>query len=565
MSTTRPQAAPADTPQTGGFDVQPSNLYSVSATVAVLQGSVHNAIAPFLRDLGDYTEAGGAGAAPQDFAKAYEEVAERFLEVYAKSVVSLGGAAVGFTVTANNYVQANGATDPKNSVPAVTRPEPDVIRTVPAYPGITPLSWNKSGDDGFVSSVLDGIETGLWAVFRPVLEHYCRWGDAADIMPLPHYLNLHAIAMAWQWPITSLGRASSGFVGAVNNITDQSNSEWYKAMRAFCSALWGTTAWGQNTAGYDWKHDSPSDRGRTEPVFSVLHDTAVGLQLALQDYSEAARIVREEMRKVYYEAVWDALPDVRDGIGLDDVKKIGKTLFNAGKSLSTGITLNLETAALEAAKAAYTNRVASQATKIRSLLPALEEAALSAPTFEAQTARSQFYGARSVREFKPEHHYSVQGESRENHFYSIDLASQEELHGSHVIDKHVGKSDEQLAQRLRDQPGIKAASTFPDLSTAQRTTQDAIDYIGPSASSSGTGDFNKGVNNPEKIEKWLSRPRKDNSVLPLDPVRFDYSTGRTMQAGETQAQDSHSVQVVLKYKHDIDPPFVVYTSMPTTP
>ncbi|MFJ9672892.1 RNase A-like domain-containing protein [Streptomyces sp. NPDC101221] len=46
--------------------------------------------------------------------------------------------------------------------------------------------------------------------------------------------------------------------------------------------------------------------------------------------------------------------------------------------------------------------------------------------------------------------------------YPVDSANQEGVHGSRVIDKHVGKTDMQLAQRLRDQPTIDAASSFSD-------------------------------------------------------------------------------------------------------
>ncbi|MFD4015858.1 hypothetical protein [Streptomyces sindenensis] len=62
-----------------------------------------------------------------------------------------------------------------------------------------------------------------------------------------------------------------------------------------------------------------------------------------------------------------------------------------------------------------------------------------------------------------------------NHKYPLDLANQEGTVGAHVVDKHVGKTDEQLEQRLRDQQivrpsGIRpeAVSTFTTLADAQR-------------------------------------------------------------------------------------------------
>ena len=99
-------------------------------------------------------------------------------------------------------------------------------------------------------------------------------------------------------------------------------------------------------------------------------------------------------------------------------------------------------------------------------------------------------------------------------------ACQEGVHRSHIIDKHVGKTDEQLAQRLRDQPTIDAASAFTDLTSAQKYIQDALEYVGPPANS---GQQNAGVDNQEKIKRWPSRPRSDK-ILTLYPVGTSMST-----------------------------------------
>ncbi|MBC3981260.1 hypothetical protein H8N01_01385 [Streptomyces sp. AC536] len=55
------------------------------------------------------------------------------------------------------------------------------------------------------------------------------------------------------------------------------------------------------------------------------------------------------------------------------------------------------------------------------------------------------------------------------------MANQEGISGAHTIDKHVGKIDAQLAQRLRDQSGIPGSSSFANLSDAQRFTQQCIE------------------------------------------------------------------------------------------
>ncbi|MGC9501326.1 RNase A-like domain-containing protein [Streptomyces sp. WG7] len=78
------------------------------------------------------------------------------------------------------------------------------------------------------------------------------------------------------------------------------------------------------------------------------------------------------------------------------------------------------------------------------------------------------------------------------------MANQEGIHGSHVIDKHVGKTDMQLAHRLRGQPTIDAASSFPNLTVAQKTTQETIEFVGPPA---GNGQKNAALS-PREGGNW---------------------------------------------------------------
>ena len=142
------------------------------------------------------------------------------------------------------------------------------------------------------------------------------------------------------------------------------------------------------------------------------------------------------------------------------------------------------------------------------------------------------------------------------------------MNNSHSVDKHVGKDDEQLAQRLRDQstssptqdwplgkPKIGAASTFEDMSSAQRLTQHCLDE-------------NSGV-----IKSWLEGPPPASDGDP--PKDFTSSTpdgsesGRSISKQEfknhgmnAQSHPVDNVKTVLKYDSNLDPPFVVLTSMP---
>ncbi|MGE3507765.1 MAG: RNase A-like domain-containing protein [Vicinamibacterales bacterium] len=54
-----------------------------------------------------------------------------------------------------------------------------------------------------------------------------------------------------------------------------------------------------------------------------------------------------------------------------------------------------------------------------------------------------------------------------------DLAADEVL-GGHTIARHVGKTDRELADRLRREPQISAASTYTDLVTARRVVAAAL-------------------------------------------------------------------------------------------
>src|SRR3954469_23577240 len=55
-----------------------------------------------------------------------------------------------------------------------------------------------------------------------------------------------------------------------------------------------------------------------------------------------------------------------------------------------------------------------------------------------------------------------------------DLAADEKL-GGHTLERHVGRTDADLAERLRHESNISAASTYDDAATARRVVAAAID------------------------------------------------------------------------------------------
>ncbi|RSS35783.1 hypothetical protein EF906_26660 [Streptomyces sp. WAC08241] len=122
-------------------------------------------------------------------------------------------------------------------------------------------------------------------------------------------------------------------------------------------------------------------------------------------------------------------------------------------------------------------------------------------------------------------------------------------------------------QRLRDQGNAPSASTYKDLPSAQRLTQTALDDI----------------DNAARIEEWIKKVERRQAANPqwnpdnsrIDPavtLTFDEVTGSTVDRSEyaargrnSTAADVHSVQVALRYKKGIDPPFVVVTTYPVSP
>lgn len=49
-----------------------------------------------------------------------------------------------------------------------------------------------------------------------------------------------------------------------------------------------------------------------------------------------------------------------------------------------------------------------------------------------------------------------------------------ELKGGHLVERHVGKTDEQLLDRLKTNPKITGSSTFKDRMTAERVANTVL-------------------------------------------------------------------------------------------
>ena len=106
--------------------------------------------------------------------------------------------------------------------------------------------------------------------------------------------------------------------------------------------------------------------------------------------------------------------------------------------------------------------------------------------------------------------------------------SQDEALGGHTLRKHVGRSDEELRQRLRRERDISAASTWNDRTSAETAVGAAI------------------ADQSAKISRWLERDRHSNLVLDYDGDP-SHPFGRTLRRGEDQVEPCAHAVIVLKW------------------
>ena len=121
------------------------------------------------------------------------------------------------------------------------------------------------------------------------------------------------------------------------------------------------------------------------------------------------------------------------------------------------------------------------------------------------------------------------------HNLSID-----EEHGGHTLERHVGRSDAELHERLERERYISAASTYTDRATAERVVGAAL------------------AQNSDKIQRWVERgPRRPNLVL--DYTDANNPIGRTMFPRAAGSVPCDHAIVVLRADGD---GYYVLTSYP---
>jgi toxin YxiD len=127
--------------------------------------------------------------------------------------------------------------------------------------------------------------------------------------------------------------------------------------------------------------------------------------------------------------------------------------------------------------------------------------------------------------------------------YRYNLERDESL-GGHTLKKHVGRTDQELLERLDRERNISASSTWTSRELAEEAVGEALEHN-------------------SKLDRWRDRDgRKPNLVLdyhgsPAHPV------GRCIQRGSTEAVPAYDALVVLKAYGEHD--FYVLTTYPECP
>jgi hypothetical protein len=106
-----------------------------------------------------------------------------------------------------------------------------------------------------------------------------------------------------------------------------------------------------------------------------------------------------------------------------------------------------------------------------------------------------------------------------------DLA-RDEAQGGHTLKKHVRRTDAQLAERLRRERDISAASTWTDRETAEETVAEAL------------------ADNRERIDSWIRR----GSPRPNLALRYNAGRviGRSLRRGDDRAVSCTRAVIVLR-------------------
>jgi hypothetical protein len=111
----------------------------------------------------------------------------------------------------------------------------------------------------------------------------------------------------------------------------------------------------------------------------------------------------------------------------------------------------------------------------------------------------------------------------------------------HTVAKHVGRTVEQLRERLADEPNIPKASTYETLEEADSTVSAAIEA------------------NQSEIETWLNDP----NAVPRHRINHNANVGKVLARNAQTTQPGSKIRVILqKPPNGVNLSYVIVTSFP---
>ena len=116
----------------------------------------------------------------------------------------------------------------------------------------------------------------------------------------------------------------------------------------------------------------------------------------------------------------------------------------------------------------------------------------------------------------------------------------DEAEGGHTLRKHVGQTDAQLAERLRHERNISAASTWTDRETAEETVAEAL------------------ASDRERVDSWIRRG------YPRPNLALHYNAGRVIGRSLGRAEDRavNCTRAVIVLRADGADRYYVLTTYP---
>ncbi|MEC1179502.1 hypothetical protein P9B03_13470 [Metasolibacillus meyeri] len=123
---------------------------------------------------------------------------------------------------------------------------------------------------------------------------------------------------------------------------------------------------------------------------------------------------------------------------------------------------------------------------------------------------------------------NVKSEDKSSPILSGGLSAHE-LKGGHLIERHVGKTDEELLERLKSNSKISGFSTFKDIATVEQVANTVLND----------------PKNIKKIEKWLSNPDSKPTLLLKYTIDGEI-IGRSVSKGSEVVEDVTKARIVLK-------------------